>query len=122
MNHKIFTRSVWLIFALFLLTLLPLHTLAYQPDAYQASVDPAVEAQIEANDEATFWTVMREQANLQPAYQIADWDLRGRFVVDRLQEVATRTQAGLIADLRSLGAAYRPIWIINAEIGTAGPG
>ncbi len=40
----------------------------------------------------TFWVVLKEQADLRPAFTIPNWDARGRFVFNRLVAVANTAQ------------------------------
>jgi subtilisin family serine protease len=84
-----------------------------------AKIAPAV-LQDAAEGETTFWAVMKQQADLSPAYGIWDWTARGAFVVDRLQAVADQSQADLRAFLDKKGVEYQPFWILNAIRVTAG--
>lgn len=85
-----------------------------QSERASAPIDPAVVAQLNDSGEATFWVVFREQADLSPAVEIRDWGGRGRFVYERLVEVAHASQAGVRAVLSDWGAEARPYWIVNA--------
>ncbi|MGC8874855.1 MAG: S8 family serine peptidase [Chloroflexia bacterium] len=60
-----------------------------------------------------FLIVLREQADLSPAYQISDRRTRLQFVYDRLRETALRTQRPLRAELDALGLPYRPYYLVN---------
>jgi subtilisin family serine protease len=62
---------------------------------------------------ATFWALMREKADLAPAFGIDDSDARGEFVYKQLTSTADRTQADLRAFLTRRGADFEPFWIAN---------
>ena len=55
-----------------------------------------------ADDHTTYVVQLVEKADLSPAYSISDWDERGAFVVESLQEVAQRTQSGIVALLQAV--------------------
>ena len=80
----------------------------------QASVEQRLLDQFTQKDEATYWVVLREQADLGRARSIVDWNARGQYVYDVLRRTADGSQAGLRSRLASLGLDYRPFWIINA--------
>jgi hypothetical protein len=69
---------------------------------------------VTAQGRASYWVVLQTGADLQPAYAISDWTLRGQFVVDRLQAVATSSQARLRAHLTARGTSFEPFWAVNA--------
>lgn len=77
-------------------------------------IDSRVLEQIAEQDEATYWVILREKADLRPAYAMTNWEARGRFVFERLQAVANTSQASLRAWLRSRRVPHRPFWILNA--------
>lgn len=69
--------------------------------------------------QATFLVFMDEVADLSPAYQINNWRDRGRFVVQRLQQVAADSQADVLVYLeqqQDAGAvtSYRSFYSLNA--------
>src|SRR4030043_1297552 len=39
-----------------------------------------------------FWAIFKEKADLKPAYMITDWNERGWFVYNQLQETAETSQ------------------------------
>jgi hypothetical protein len=94
--------------------LLPLSVSASPPAQPQASVDSRVLEQLAAQGKTTFWVILREKADLRPAYTMRNWEARGRFVFQRLQAVANSSQAGIRSLLQNRGAAHRPFWIANA--------
>jgi subtilisin family serine protease len=67
------------------------------------------------------FVILREQADLGPAVQIADRNERLRFVYSTLTQQADRTQANLRATLDQLGVAYRPYYLVNALEVDGGP-
>ncbi|AUX24435.1 peptidase S8 [Sorangium cellulosum] len=85
-----------------------------EDDPPRAQVDEAVLASVADGAEAPFWVVLAERADLRAAYSIDDWDARGRFVIERLKDVAERSQRGVIGAIRARGATPRPHWIANA--------
>ena len=68
------------------------------------------------NGTARFVVYLAEQADLSAAFGIDDWSARGHYVLDRLQSVAERTQAGLRATLDREGAVYESRFIVNALV------
>jgi hypothetical protein len=79
-----------------------------------AKVDAAVRDRIDRDGSADILVLMGEQADLTAAYSIEDWDARGRYVLDTLQEVAKRSQAPVVAFAKSRGLAYRSFFSTNA--------
>src|SRR5215475_9161471 len=78
----------------------------------KASVDAKVINQIAANGRATFWVVLREQANLKPARSMRPTP-RGRYVYDTLTATASRTQQPLEKYLAGQHVPYKSFWILN---------
>ena len=73
------------------------------------------------DDLATYVVLLRDQADLAPAYAIRDWGARGRFVLDALRATAGRTQPAVLAalhDLRLAGhvASVEPYYVVNAVV------
>ncbi len=66
--------------------------------------------------QADFLIVLREQADLSPAYRIADWGERGRAVYRILAGWAEQHQRELRRDLEARGVPHRPFWIVNAVL------
>ena len=56
------------------------------------------------------------QADLTGVDGIADWDERGRVVMERLQETAAVSQADAIAAAEAAGARYVSLWISNSLV------
>ncbi|MBN2547927.1 MAG: S8 family serine peptidase [Anaerolineales bacterium] len=75
-------------------------------------IEPQLQAQL-ASDESTGYLIyLREQPDLTPALSM-DWLLRGRWVVQQLQETAQRSQARLRRYLDSQQVDYRAYWVDN---------
>jgi serine protease AprX len=60
-----------------------------------------------------FLVMLDEQADLSPAQTLTSRVDKGRFVHQRLTEIAEATQGPVINELKRLGAEYRPYWIVN---------
>jgi subtilisin family serine protease len=65
--------------------------------------------------------ILREQADVSQAGQIADRNERLRFVYTTLTQQADQTQANLRATLDRLGVAYQPYYLVNALEVDGGP-
>jgi len=57
--------------------------------------------------------VLASQANLAPAAALPTKLAKGRFVVNSLRDLASRTQAPIVALLEERGIPYRSFWIVN---------
>src|SRR4030095_8831764 len=90
---------------------LPLRASASPHEQSPARVDALVLQQLAAQNETTFWVILREKADLSPAFGMRDWNARGLFVFQRLQAVANSSQAEIRALLQSRGVEHRPFWI-----------
>jgi hypothetical protein len=88
--------------------------------APRSKVAASVLSQISAKGQATFWVMLKQNANLSSAASIRDWNLRGTFVYKSLRGVADRSQAGLRALLSRQNVSYSSFWIVNALQVTAG--
>ncbi|HPC84286.1 MAG TPA: S8 family serine peptidase, partial [Thermoanaerobaculaceae bacterium] len=91
-------------------------TAASQPsaveEAWRSKVDPWVLSTMEAGA-TEFLVVLAEQADVREAADLPTKEEKGAWVVERLQEVARRTQPPLLAELSRLGVPHRPFWIAN---------
>ena len=102
-------KVLYLLFATMLLvSLLPL-TAAAQP---AAEIEQALLDQL-AVGPANSFVKMAVDADLSAAYGM-DWNARGRYVVDALTQVATATQAPVIAYAQKHGLEYRSFLTTNA--------
>ena len=57
--------------------------------------------------------VLSEQADLRAAGSLTTKEAKGRFVVNALRKVASRTQAPIIALLEKRGIPYQSYWVVN---------
>src|SRR6266545_3602221 len=102
------------------LLLLPAAASAGSPSHSTSTVDPRVMEEIANKGQTTFWVILRDKADLSPAFGTRDWTARGGFVYEQLTSVASGSQAGLRLMLQDRGAVYQPFWIINAIRVTGG--
>lgn len=63
--------------------------------------------------ETEFLVYLAEQADLSEASLLSSKDAKGWFVYETLTELATRTQAPVLAELAELGAEHRSYWVAN---------
>lgn len=96
----------------------PVQSVSAPPADAAAKISPAVLQDTADGKTTTFLVLMADQANVTPAYSMADEDARGWYVYDTLRLHAYRTQAGIRAMLQSRGAAYKSYWISNALLVT----
>jgi subtilisin family serine protease len=83
-------------------------------DAPRAEVRPWVVEHTQNGAEAEFFVVLRDEADLSPAYSMATKEERGWFVFSSLRQTAEASQADLRKWLEEHGVWYRPYYIINA--------
>src|SRR5882757_7132262 len=57
--------------------------------------------------------VLSEQADLKAASALSTKAAKGRFVVNALRDVASRTQAPIVALLEKRGIPYQSFWVVN---------
>ena len=86
-----------------------------------APVRSTVLEEMTRHGKATYWVVLKEQADLSGASRIADWAARGRYVYDALTTVAARSQAGVASHLKARALPHKSFWILNAIRVTSGP-
>jgi subtilisin family serine protease len=84
-----------------------------------ASVEQAVRDQV-ANGDATFWVLLKEQADLSAVKKTTSRAARGQKVYDLLTTTANRSQAGLRAALQARAASFQSYWIVNTMRVTGG--
>lgn len=86
-------------------------------------VERQVLDEMSSKGKTTFWIILRDKADLSPAFNIKKDKDRGDFVYKTLKSVADRSQAGLRAFLATTGVKYFPFWIANTiqvrDAGTA---
>ena len=78
-----------------------------------APVDPYLFQMIKLEGQARFDVVLKVQADLSGASQVAGKAAKGEFVYHALSTVAAETQGPLIQALKARGATYRSFWIQN---------
>jgi serine protease AprX len=83
-----------------------------EASAWQAKVDPWV-LETSAQGETEFLIFMTEQADVSGAAALPTRLEKSRYVIERLNEVAQRTQPGVIAVLKKLGVEYRTFRVAN---------
>ncbi len=91
-----------------------------QSQASPQNIDAKVLTDLRAKGNVTFFVVMKEQADTSSGVRISDWVSRGQRVVDKLKEVANRTQKPILARLSQRGAAVKSFWIVNTIKVTTG--
>ena len=84
-----------------------------EAQGWMDKVDPWVLSTVEAKGSAEFLVVLAEQASLEEAALLPTKDEKGERVFRLLRETASRTQAPVLEELKSLGAEARPYWIAN---------
>ena len=63
------------------------------------------------------WLVyLHENADVTPAYRIADWEARGDLVYRILTTHAAQSQARLQAELTQRGYRFQSFWVVNALV------
>ena len=82
---------------------------------WQSKVDKWVmnEASFSETKQAEFLVYMGEQADLRGAAKLHTKVDKGRYVYERLAEMANRTQRPVISTLEAQGVEYRSYWIAN---------
>lgn len=90
-----------------------MQVLPLSASTWQSKVDPWVLEEIRAGESSEFLILLEEQADLRAASRLPTKEEKGRFVFDRLREVAQRSQAPLTRTLEAAGYSYRQYWIAN---------
>jgi subtilisin family serine protease len=109
-SRRTFRWTTLLMLALFIC---PLIVSASPQAAPLAKIDAKVLQQAAAKNEATFWVILHDKADLEPAKNITDWKERGDFVVSQLKATAERSQKELRKLLKSKGKNHQSFWIVN---------
>ena len=81
------------------------------PENWQDKVDPRLLQGAPATNE--FLVILSEQADLSGATALKTKDAKGRYVFERLTEVAQRTQPPLLKTLQEQKLEYQPFWVAN---------
>ncbi|GLY98426.1 hypothetical protein Acsp02_56800 [Actinoplanes sp. NBRC 103695] len=82
--------------------------------APRPSVSSEVLSTLSAKGSASFWVYLREQADIGSAAKIADSNVQGATVYQRLTSTAKQSQSGVVALLEAHKAKFRSYWISNA--------
>jgi serine protease AprX len=86
------------------------------PAVASDKIDDAVSAVLARDGSASFIVLMAEQADLSPAEQLRSKEEKGRYVFETLSATAERSQARLVAELKSRGVAFRSFYVVNALV------
>ncbi|MFW5714692.1 MAG: S8 family serine peptidase, partial [Brevefilum sp.] len=78
----------------------------------EPDVDPELLEQLTRSDSVDYFIYFEEKADLSPAYNMP-WKERGRFVYDRLTEVAYASQKSVRGYLDAQGVTFEAFWISN---------
>jgi subtilisin family serine protease len=116
MSAPLFSRRGKIVLSLLFVAALALSPIVSAGPAERppVSIESRVLDQIAQQGEATYWVILREKADLRPAFAMKNWEARGRFVYERLRATANASQAGIRTLLQSRGVSHRPFWIVNA--------
>lgn len=83
-----------------------------------SKIKPWVDANTVNGRSAEFFIVMKEKADLSPAFKMATKIERGKFVYKTLYETAQKSQAPLQQLLKSRGIKFQSFYIINSILVT----
>jgi subtilisin family serine protease len=86
-------------------------TRAGVPENWQDKVDSRLLQSTPATNE--FLVILSEQADLSGATALKTKDAKGRYVFERLTEVAQRTQPPILKTLQEKKLEYQPFWVAN---------
>jgi len=91
-----------------------LESVAFADDTeqWQHKIDDRV-YELSADGAYEFLIYMEEQADLSSATRLTEKNLKGRYVVDTLQELARQTQAPIVAILDAAGIQHQTFWLAN---------
>ncbi len=81
---------------------------------WQTKVDAEILASVEAGNTIDFLIYMTEQADLAVANTLATKEEKGQYVYNTLNQLAQRSQSGVLQELQSRQAEHRPYWVVNA--------
>lgn len=100
--------------SLFLLLIWPTAaTLSAQNEAWRSKIDSRLWEHVQADGQAEFLVILRDQADLGPAEFIRDKTAKGRYVYETLLAVAERSQQPVRSLLKSAAAPVNTFWVIN---------
>src|ERR1044071_6137111 len=84
-----------------------------QTSAPSDKIERQVLSQMRQSRRATFFVVLRDQADLSQAQRIRNWKSRGEAVVNTLRQHALKTQAPILDVLAKSDVEVKPFWIVN---------
>src|ERR1051325_4348151 len=105
---------------LLVLTVLDTSQLYAQASVAGDKIEQKVLTDIRQNRRATFFVILRDQADLSQAARIRDWKGKGDAVVTALRQHALKTQAPLLTVLAKSDVVITPFWIVNTIKVTTG--
>jgi serine protease AprX len=109
-----FSAVILVVLAIAALTAVVLTTLAPTSGAASNSKIAARVLSETAHGNATeALIVLSEQADLKAASSLTTKTAKGRFVVNALRDIASRTQAPIVALLEKRGIPYQSFWVVN---------
>ncbi|MFL6142120.1 MAG: carboxypeptidase regulatory-like domain-containing protein [Labedaea sp.] len=89
-------------------------TAAPPSDNSAAKIEKSVTNSLAAKDNADYWVMFGQAADLSAASKIKDWNARGAAVVDALRKTADAAQASVRAELDKQKVSYTSYYIVNA--------
>jgi subtilisin family serine protease len=109
-----FSAAIVIVLSITALTAIVLTTLVPTSGAAPSSKISARVLHDTAHGNATeALIVLSQQADLTAAASLPTKVAKGRFVVNSLREVASRTQAPIVALLERRGISYQSFWVVN---------
>ena len=94
---------------------------AAQPSTNGSSkIEKSLAAELDTEGSADFYVEFAEQADLSTASVIADWNQRGKAVVDALRRTADASQSDVRKQLDLTGTSYQPFWVANTVLVRSG--
>ncbi len=81
---------------------------------WRTKVDDEILAVVENGGTIDFLIYMNQQSDISAAKTLTTKDEKGQYVYTRLRELASASQADVVAELETQGAEYRSYWVINA--------
>ncbi|MCP4287874.1 MAG: S8 family serine peptidase, partial [Gammaproteobacteria bacterium] len=114
-------KSTWKIWSTLVLVVLGVFfaintTSAFGQEAtLKPEVEPALLEQMRSSEVTGYMIYFREKADLSAAYSM-NWEARGQYVVNTLQETASRSQANVVHYLNVQKVDYQAFWIDNVIV------
>jgi serine protease AprX len=112
--RKRFSAVILIVLAIAALTAVVLTTLVpTSRAAANSKIAPRVLNETAHGNATEALIVLSEQADLKAAAALSTKAAKGRYVVTALRDVASRTQAPIIALLEKRGIPYQSFWVVN---------